>query len=126
MAKLSSKWQKIIIWLAAYTNIIGFFLAGGYIFLKTEDEDVKASAKTALLFIAAFKAIDIFYSFLHYVSFNGLYKVLNWYDSIFAIIEIVSFIVLVVLDLCGIKIIPVNKIFPCKCCCCKKEENVEE
>ena len=79
----------------------------------------------ALLFIAAFKAIDIFYSFLHYVSFNGLYKVLNWYDSIFAIIEIVSFIVLVVLDLCGIKIIPVNKIFPCKCCC-KKEENVEE
>ncbi len=110
--KLSSKWQKTIIWLTGYLNIIAFFLAGGYVFQKTEDEDVKISAKTVLIFLVGFTGLDI----LRMVIYNILsvasvgYETLNVISEIGAIISVIRGIVFVafyILDMRGIKLIPV-------------------
>ena len=54
MEKLNSKWQKLILWLTGYLNIIAFVLGGGFVYLKTQDEKVKKSAKTVLAFVIVF------------------------------------------------------------------------
>ncbi len=113
MKNLSSKWQKLIVWLTGYVNIIAFFLAGGYIFLKTDDEDVKTSAKTALVLTVFFTVVELVRSVIYsimslseapYTTLNNISKV----ATVFSIIKIVAFIALAILDLCGIKLIPVK------------------
>lgn len=113
MKNLSSKWQKLIVWLTGYVNIIAFFLAGGYIFLKTEDEDVKTSAKTALVLTVFFTVIELVRSVVYsimslseapYTTLSNISKV----ATVFTIIKIVAFMALAILDLCGIKLIPVK------------------
>ena len=110
--KLSSKCQKTIIWLTGYLNIIAFILSGGYIYQKTEDDDVKTSAKTVLIFLVGFTGLDI----LRMVVYNILsvasvgYDTLNVISMIGAIISVIRgilFVTLYVLDMCGIKLIPV-------------------
>ena len=111
MKNLSAKWQKLIIWLTAYLNVIAFVLAGGYIYLNTEDEDVKDSAKNALAVVAAFTALDI----LKTVIYNALYidgsSALDFLSDavvVITIIKAIAFVTLFVLDLKNIKIIKTN------------------
>lgn len=124
--KLSAKWQKTIIWLTGYLNIIAFILAGGYIYQKTEDEDLKASAKTILIFLVGFTGLDI----LRMVVYNILsvasvgYETLNVISAIGGILSVIRGIVFVtfyILDMCGKKLIPV--VIGTKC---EHEEAVEE
>jgi len=113
MKNLSVKWQKIIIWLKGYLNIIAFFLAGGFVFYKTEDEDVKKSAKTVLLFTLVFTAIDIIrliiYNFAsvsdaNYDTLNEISK----FGLIMSVIKAVVFVTFGILDFFKIKVIPVG------------------
>lgn len=110
--KISSKWQKTVIWLTGYLNIIAFILSGGYIYQKTEDEDVKTSVKTVLIFLVGFTGLDI----LRMVIYNILsvasvgYETLNVISAIGGILSVIRGIVFVtfyILDMCGIKLIPV-------------------
>ena len=113
MKNLSSKWQKIIVWFTGYLNVIAFFLAGGFTYLKTEDEDVKGSCKTVFVLLIGFTALEI----LRMIIYNILavtsvgYDVLNAFNDIALILNVIKAIVFVtfcILDLCGIKIIPVK------------------
>ena len=113
MKSLSVKWQKIIVWLTGYLNIIAFFLAGGFVFYKTEDEDVKKSAKTVLLFTLVFTAIDIIrliiYNFAsvsdaNYDTLNEISK----FGLIMSVIKAVVFVTFGILDFFKIKVIPVG------------------
>ncbi len=113
MKNLSVKWQKIIVWLTGYLNIIAFFLAGGFVFYKTEDEDVKKSAKTVLLFTLVFTAIDIIrliiYNFAsvsdaNYDTLNEISK----FGLIMSVIKAVVFVTFGILDFFKIKVIPVG------------------
>ena len=45
MNKISNKWLKIILWVGSYINILLFALVGGYIWIKTDNEDVKNEIK---------------------------------------------------------------------------------
>ena len=113
MKNLSSKWQKLIVWLTGYVNIIAFFLAGGYIFLKTDDEDVKTSAKTALVLTVFFTVVELLRSVIYYimslanVPYETLSKV-SEIGTVLTIVKIVAFVTLAILDLCGIKLLPVK------------------
>ena len=115
MSKLNSKWQKLIVWLTGYLNIIAFILGGGYIYLKTEDEEVKTSAKTALALVIVFTVIEIFILILsnfinmgdNYNAINGIYNV----GLFFKVIKAIAFTTLCVLDLFGIQITIINKLF---------------
>ena len=113
MKNLSVKWQKIIVWLTGYLSVVAFFLAGGYVFTKTEDEDVKKSAKTVLLLTLGFTALEIIYlivSNLMGVGDAG-YDKLNGFAKFILVVEVikaVAFVTFGILDFFGIKVIPVG------------------
>ena len=112
MQKLSSKWQKIILWLTGYLNIIAFVITGGYFYNKTQDEDVKKTAKTVFVLLVFFAALDIlrmilnniFYVAESYEAYNAMTDV----SFIISIIKAIVFVVFCILDMCGIKILPVK------------------
>lgn len=59
MKHLSLTWQKFIVWVTAYLNVVAFFLAGGYLFLHAEGKEIRRSAKTAFAVTVAFGALRI-------------------------------------------------------------------
>ncbi len=106
MEKLGTKWQKLIIWLTGYLNLIAFILGGGYIYLKTKDEKVKASARLALFVTAVFTALNAFYTLLYNILylFGAGYETTNLMSDIsrvITILEIIVFALLLILDLFG-------------------------
>ncbi len=125
MKTLSSKWQKLIVWLTGYLNIVAFFLAGGYIFTKTEDEDVKKSAKTVFLITLLFTVIDIVRLIIYNCAsvdenYDGLTEI-SKFNLIMGVIKAVVFVTFSILDFFGIKVIPVDFLDGKK-----KEENEQE
>ena len=112
MKNLSSKWQKLIIWVTGYLSIIAFVIGGGYIYMKTEDADVKKSAKTVFLISIAFTALDIIFLIVRNItSAAGDYQALNVISiitSMIAMIEAIVFVVFCALDMVGKKVIPVE------------------
>lgn len=115
MQKLSSKWQKIILWLTGYLNIIAFVITGGYFYNKTQDEDVKKTAKTVFVLLVFFAALDIlrmilnniFYVADSYEAYNAM-NAMTDVSFIISIIKAIVFVVFCILDMCGIKILPVK------------------
>lgn len=109
MKNLSAKWQKLIVWLTGYLNIIAFFLAGGYVYTKTQDEEVKNSAKTALILVAGFTAIEMLRGLIYYIMTlsNASYEALSAMSDlsyVLTIIKIVVFATLFALDFFGIQL----------------------
>ena len=113
MKGLSSKWQKLIVWLTGYVNIIAFVLAGGYVYLNTEDDDVKDSAKSVLYIVAIFTALELVRSLVYNVlnvsgADYGTLNVLTTIAMIITALKMVVFAVLFVCDMCGKKLISFN------------------
>ena len=101
MKNLSTRWQKLIVWLTGYLSIIAFVIAGGYIHQKTESEDVKRSAKISLFAVAVFTAFEILFSIISYC-----YNLADTYNSwvsyaryVLAIIKAVAFVSLFIVDM---------------------------
>ena len=110
---LSKNFKKTVIWVTGYLNLIAFLLAGGYIFVKSEEEDVRSSAKSAFLLVVTFTAIDIVRMIVYNIMSvaNAGYKALSVVSDIgtvVAVIEALAFVIFFILDLCGIKFIPVR------------------
>ena len=111
MNNLSSKWQKLILWLTGLLGITPFIIGGGYVFLKTEDEDVRTSAKMVLFLLAGFTGLSMLFSSILYPIFTlfELYtaaSVISDITSVIGIIKTLVFAVLFILDLVGIKLLP--------------------
>ena len=110
MKGLSSKWQKLIVWLTGYANIIAFFVAGGYVYLNTEDDDVKGTAKSVLYLVAVFTGIELLRSLVYNVlsvagADYGVLNALTTISMVIAALKMVTFAVLFVCDMCGKKLI---------------------
>ncbi len=106
MENLGAFWKKLIIWLTGYLNIIAFIVGGGYLYLKTDDEEIKCSAKLALFTVAAFTGLDIIYAILYnlFNIFGAGYETLAnlaIVQRIFALAEIIVFLTLFILDILG-------------------------
>lgn len=113
MKNLSEKLQKLIVWLTGYLNVIAFFIAGGYVYLNTDSEDVKTSSKTVLYLVAGFTGLEILRSIIYnilsladveYVTLSAV----NDVALVLNIIKAIVFVTLFILDLCSIKIIPIK------------------
>ena len=50
----SKSWKKILIWACGYVSIIAFAIAGGYAIVKSEDEELKKTAKTCFIVTLVF------------------------------------------------------------------------
>lgn len=69
MNKISEKWTKFLLWVVAYANIIAYAIVGGYVFAKTDSEEVKAESKKVFIVTAIFLAIDVLFTI-----FNTLFN----------------------------------------------------
>ncbi|MGN1373447.1 MAG: hypothetical protein ACI4VK_05305 [Candidatus Coproplasma sp.] len=101
MKGLSAKWQKLIVWLTGYANIIAFVIAGGYLFKNTQYEEVKRSAKISFLVTAIFTAIEALWLFMQYcVCLAGTSTTwINKTNWVIQLIQVVVFAVLLIVDL---------------------------
>lgn len=104
MKGLSAKWQKTIIWLTGYVNIVAFILAGGYLFKNTECEEVKRSAKIAFVVTAIFTALEAILNFLQYccglAESAGAWLTKTYY--VIQIVKVIAFAIMLIIDVtCG-------------------------
>lgn len=100
MEKIKKNWLKLILWVSAYANAIIFALCGGYVWIKTEDEDVKKEIKKVFLISLIFIAVDallaLIHSFLNIAESND-YRVYSIVSSLITIAKIVTFAIFALL-----------------------------
>lgn len=96
MKGLSLRWQKVVVWLTGYLNIVAFIIAGGYFYQKTEHEEVKRSAIIALFVTAVFTAIDVVRLFILYCLNLGSAST-SWLTTTYTVLQIIKILVFVVL-----------------------------
>ena len=109
MKKLSVNFQKLLVWLTGYLNLIAFILCGGYLFLNTKEKAVKRSAKTVLYLLAGFTGLDILRSLVYNLCslFDARITVLSTISEIgtaLVVIKALVFLTLFILDMCGVQL----------------------
>lgn len=99
-----NRWKKVMIWLSGYLSFIAYAVIGGYVIVKSEDEDLRKTAKDALIVTLIFAAFSALYTILSSINskagYNkGFSEFLSWYSFLQMIAEIVVYTVFIVLSL---------------------------
>lgn len=102
----TKKWKEVLIWLSGYINFVAFALVGGYTIVKSEDEDLKKTTKTAFIVTLIFTAISAFLLIFHYFGSmasgyygSGAYDFYNIASNIVGIAKIIVFAVFIIMAL---------------------------
>lgn len=102
----TKKWKEVLIWFSGYINFIAFALVGGYTIVKSDDEDLKKTTKTAFIVTLIFTAVSALLLIFHYFGsmFNGYYGsgAYDFYSiasNITAIAKIVVYAVFIIMAL---------------------------
>ena len=103
---MNEKFKKIFILLSGYLSFIAFAIVGGYVFVKSDSEELKKTAKLTLIVTLIFTAISaVLLIYNHFGNFFGGYYGSTAYDvysiitGIVAIAEIIVYAVLIVMVL---------------------------
>ena len=56
----TNRWKRLLIWVSGYLSIIAYVIVGGYFMVKSDDEDLKKTAKSAFIVTIIFTAISAF------------------------------------------------------------------
>ena len=105
----NNRWKKALIWLCGYVSLIAYAITGGYVIVKSNDEDLRRTAKTAFVVTLIFTAIDAFITILSSIyglsGYNqGFSEFLSWFRFIVQIAKIAVYAVFIILALfCGEK-----------------------
>lgn len=103
----SKSWKKILIWACGYVSIIAFAIAGGYAIVKSEDEDLKKTAKTCfivtLIFLAVSALQSIFQSILGGAYSAGFSSFVTWFGFVVLIAKIAVYAFFIVMELLNAK-----------------------
>lgn len=99
----SNSWKKILIWACGYVSIIAFAIAGGYAIVKSEDEDLKKTAKTCFIVTLVFLAVDALISIFSAIS-QGVYSAgfaafIAWFSFAVLILKIAAYAFFIVMEL---------------------------
>ena len=102
----NNRWKKALIWLCGYVSLIAYAITGGYVIVKSEDEDLRRTAKTAFIVTLLFTAIDAFVSILSSIYglsgySRGFSDFLSWFRFVIQIAEIAVYAVFILLSLFG-------------------------
>lgn len=102
----NNRWKKALIWLCGYVSLIAYAITGGYVIVKSEDEDLRRTAKTAFIVTLIFTAIDAFVSVLSSIhglaGYNqGFSEFLSWFRFFLQIAKIAVYAVFILLSLFG-------------------------
>ncbi len=98
MKKIGKTIGGLAIWASAYVNVIAFALCGGYMWLKSDDEDLKRETKKALIVTLIFVGIGMIQSLTGYIfnlcdiSYgNGIYSAHQTIGTLVSIAKIVAY-----------------------------------
>ena len=64
MEKISNKWLKVILWVAGYLGGIVFALVGGYVYIKTDKEEIKKETKNVFIVTLCYFIVDVVIAFI--------------------------------------------------------------
>ena len=97
----TTRWKALFIWLSGYLSIIAFAIVGGYAIVKSEDEELKKTAKQALIVTVIFTAISMFLSLYNAIGVmtdsyyaSAAYEAYSILSQLTAIAKIIVFVVL--------------------------------
>lgn len=102
----TNRWKKALIWFSGYFSLIAFAIVGGYVIVKSEDDDLRYTAKNAFFVVLIFAAIDAFISVLSSINslsgYNATFaNILSWVRFIVLIAETTVYVVFILLSLFG-------------------------
>lgn len=105
---MKKKILNLLIYISAYIGGIVYVVFGGFVFLKTKDEDTKKTLKTSLYLFLGFFAANLLVTAVSYLVFNvfgvasygGFYTFMSKLDHLISFAEIVTFSVMGIISLC--------------------------
>ncbi|MGM9645461.1 MAG: hypothetical protein ACI3XS_02055 [Eubacteriales bacterium] len=107
----TTKWKKVLIWACGYISFMAFALVGGYVIVKSDDEELKKTAKLTFIVTLIFTGVFAFFSLFNYFGgmFNGyygsvMYKIISILTSIVNIVKILTYAFFIVCLLAETKI----------------------
>ncbi len=102
----SKKWKKVLIWFCGWIDFVAFALVGGYTIVKSEDEDLKKTAKQTFTVVLIFAAISAFFNLINYIggfidrySFSTFYEICTTITRLVAIAKIIVYAVFILMTL---------------------------
>lgn len=98
----SRRWKALFIWLCGYLSIVAFAITGGYVIVKSEDEELKKTAKAVLIVTLIFTAISMLFSLINsFGSMSTEYVSSNFYQFQSFMSKLVSIAKIIVFAVCG-------------------------
>lgn len=108
----SRRWKALLIWASGYLSFIAYAIVGGYVIVKSDDEELKDTAKKAFIVTLIFTAISMFFSIYNsigalsssyyssdaYVAYGVLQMIVN-------IAKIVVYVVFALLSFFNVKVV---------------------
>ena len=102
----SKKWKEILIWFSAYISFIAFAIIGGYTIVKINDDDLKKTAKTALIVTLICSVVSALLLVFHYFASmadgyysSGAYDFYSITSNLVNIAKIVVYAVFIIIAL---------------------------
>ena len=102
----SNRWKRLLIWVSGYLSIIAYVIVGGYFMVKSDDEDLKKTAKCAFIVTITFTAISAFLTIYgacmslagtRNIS-SGAYDAYTWMTNLTLIAKTVTFAICAILS----------------------------
>lgn len=105
---MKKKILNLLIYISAYIGGIVYVVFGGFVFLKTKDEDTKKTLKTSLYLFLGFFAAGLLTNIISTLvinifgvaSYGGFYTFMTKLNSLISFAHAVTFAVMGIISLC--------------------------
>ncbi len=102
----SMKWKKVLIWFSGYISFLAFALVGGYAIVKSENEELKKTAKQTFIVVLIFAAVNAFFALFsnicgmsdNYYS-SAAYDIYSIGTKLVSIAQVIVYAVFIVMTL---------------------------
>ena len=108
----SRRWKALLIWASGYLSFIAYAIVGGYVIVKSDDEELKDTAKKAFIVTLIFTAISMFFSIYNSIGAlsssyysSGAYVAYGVLQMIVNIAKIVVYVVIALLSFFNVKVV---------------------
>lgn len=108
----SRRWKALLIWASGYLSFIAYAIVGGYVIVKSDDEELKDTAKKAFIVTLIFTAISMFFSIYNSIGAlsssyysSGAYVAYGVLQMIVNIAKIAVYVVLALLSFFNVKVV---------------------
>lgn len=108
----SRRWKALLIWASGYLSFIAYAIVGGYVIVKSDDEELKNTAKKVFIVTLIFTAISMFFSIYNSIGAlsssyysSGAYVAYGVLQMIVNIAKIVVYVVFALLSFFNVKVV---------------------